>query len=153
MATDVGYFSITNIDQCEVDGAFPAKDADELRTGLIGFITAGEVDLAGASTSRKLAGFVITNRTLEYRPTTAYAGDAEPLGLVRGSNVKFMCDSSFFIGDTLPTAGADLYMAASGKMDVTGTVAIGKVLGTDDTRAAPNTTKNLVYCEASFATV
>lgn len=153
MATDVGFFTIGNIEQCEVQGAYPAKDADELRTGLLGVLTNGEIDLAIATSKRRDVGIVISNRTLEYRPTSAYLGDAEPLGWVRGSNIMVMADSSYFVGGSLPSAGADLYTAAGGLMDTTGTNAIGRVRNVDNVRAIPNTTKNIVVCELDLSPV
>lgn len=154
MATELPYFTITNPEQCEWTPGF-AKDADELATGLIGKIgDDGSIDLAGASDRRSDVGIVFTNRTLVYTPTDAYADDDEPVTLVRGANVKFIASAEFFSGATLPTPNDDLYLAASGKLSTTGSIAVGRVFGPADTiRSVPNTTKSVVRGELSLVTV
>lgn len=109
----------------------------------------GTLDVATASD--KPSGFVQDNRFNIYRPTDIYAAAGEPVTLISG-HVQAMVGKEFFVGATLPTGGADLYSAAGGLMDTTGTNAIGHCIkaGVDDIRATPNTSANVVLIECHF---
>ena len=154
MADTVGYFQILNPDQQDWDGQYAAKDANELRNGILCKITsAGKLDQCGAGDVP--SGFAYTNRTLVYSPTTVYAAADEPVTLVRGAIVRFMADIYSFSAGALPAVGDLLYTGASGLIAInTGaaTAYIGKCIsaGLDTIRAAPNTTLDVVECEAKF---
>jgi len=143
------FFQVVDPERAQYIGGFTAKDADELCNGLLGVIqTDDTVDLATASD--KPNGFVYDNRTLLYRPTDIYAAAGEAVTIVAG-HVLALVGSPFFVGNTLPTAGADLYSAASGLMDTSGTNHIGKVLkDSDAVRAIPNTTETVVLISCHF---
>lgn len=152
MADSVGFFQILNPDQQDWDGRYVAKDASELRNGILAKInSSGELDQCGAGDTP--SGFVITSRTLVYAPTTVYAAAGEPVTLVRGANVRFEADVYSFSAGALPVFGDNLYTGANGMIAVNSGAAaafIGKCIGTSDVRSAPNTTKDTVVCEAKF---
>ncbi len=152
MADNVGFFQILNPDQQDWDGRYTAKDASELRNGILAKIASGdELDACGAGDTP--SGFVVNSRFLVYSPTTVYAAAGEPVTLVRGSNVRFEADVYSFAAGALPVFGDNLYTGASGLIAVNSGAAaafIGKCIGTSDVRESPNTTKNTVICEAKF---
>lgn len=144
------FFQILNASLAEWLGGYTAKDADELKIGLLAKITSdGKLD--ATTEGDKADGFAYTNRTLVYAPTSDYAAKDEAVTLVRG-HVVALVDSSFFYNATLPGFGALLYTAGNGKMQTSGTAGhLGKVIGTgDDIRTPPNTTKSVVKIAAHF---
>lgn len=155
VTTTPGFFQVTNPGQVEWEGDCVAAVDQELRTGLLAkrnVAADGSHLLYATGANDRPDGFAYTNRTLVYSPTQAEAAVGEQLTLVRG-HVRFLADSSFFAGGTLPSYGALLYTAASGLMDTTGNASgfFGRVLGLETKRAAPNTTSNIVLCEAHFS--
>jgi hypothetical protein len=145
-------YQIVNRDFAQTIGGVVAKDAAELRIGLLGKLdSSGEVDLC--TSDDVPSGVVVTNRTQIYRPTDAYAADAESVTLLNG-HLQVVADASFFEAASLPSFGANLYTGTGGLMHTSGAASgfIGKVIRTGiDMRAVPNTTKNLVMCELHIA--
>lgn len=152
MADSVGYFQILNPDLQDWDGRFTARDASEIRNGILVTVTpSGDaLDACGAGDTPR--GFAYTNRTLVSSPTTVYAAAGEPVTLVRGANMRFVADLYSFSAGALPSVGDNLYTGANGLIATTGSAAgyFGKCIGTDDVRSSPNSTQNLVVCEAKF---
>lgn len=143
------FFQVVDPARAHYVGGFTAKNASELCNGLLAKRNS-DSSLQVATASDKPSGFVQDNRFNIYRPTDIYAAAGEPVTLIQG-HVLALVDSTFFVGNALPAFDADLYSAAGGLMDTSGTNAIGKVLKTgDDMRDAPNTTKNLVLIECHF---
>ena len=152
MSTQQYVFQVTDKTRVQDIPGLTAKTADELCTGLLAKINTGaDVGTVSVATaSDKPAGFVEDRRTLLYRPTDIYAAAGEYVNIMAG-HVLARVSAEYFIGDTLPSAGADLYSAAGGKMDTSGTNAIGKVLTTGDAvRWPPNTTKSVVLVACHF---
>lgn len=154
MADFVGFFQILDTARQDIDGRYTAKDAGELRTGTLAKRAGTNGDqLDACSADNAPHGFVLTNRTLVYSPTTVYADAGEPVTLVRGSNVRFAADVYSFSAGVLPSVGDNLYTGNNGLIALTGAAAgyFGKCIQTgDDVRVAPNTTEALVVCEAKF---
>lgn len=155
MASTVGYFQIVNPDNQEWLGGYTAKNAAELRNGILCKINSdGTLQACGAGDVP--SGFAINTESLNgltYRPTDIYSAAGAPVTLVKGSNVRFLADWSNFTTAALPTFGDNLYTGASGLIAINSGAAaayIGKCIGTDDHRIPPNTTQDLVLCEAKF---
>ena len=148
MATTQGFFQIVDWDTVQPYGGLTAKTASELCNGKLAINNYdGTASIATAST--KPAGFIVDNRTLLYRPTDIYAAADEPVTLVSG-HVRAWAGVDFFVGGTLPSAGAALYAAATGLMDTSGTHHIGFAIDTSDIRAIPNTTADVVLIDTHF---
>jgi hypothetical protein len=148
MSTQQYFFQVVDPDRAQYIGGFTALYSAMLCNGLLGKLNAdGTVQPAVASD--KATGFISDNRTLLYRPTDIYAAAGELVTLVSGT-VQALAGSQFFIGNTLPAVGDPLYSAAGGKMDVTGTNHIGRVIKGETIRAVPNTTENVVLIDCHF---
>lgn len=127
MSDVVGFVQIINPNQCEWVPS-TAKNAGELRTGHL-----AKLDSSGraiiCTTGDTSDGVVFNNRYQTYAPTSVYADAGEELSLAQ-HNVRMLCDSTNFDGNTLPSFGADLYVGPSGLLTtaVSGTVHVGKVV-------------------------
>lgn len=149
MSTTQGLFTVVEPGVALWTPGFTAKNAGELASGLLGYSNNdGTVKVCTANL--KPTGFVMDTRSLFYKPTDIYAAAGEPITLVQGE-VMVECDENFFVGRTVPAAGAALYSAAAGLMDTTGTYAVGKVLLQESMRAIPNTTKTIVRIACLFS--
>lgn len=152
MADFVGFFQILNPDQQDWDGRYTANAADELRNGILVKRNSGDT-LSPTGAGDTAVGFVMDNRNHVYSPTTVYAAAGEMVTLVHGAVVRFAADLYSFAAGALPVFGDNLYTGANGLIAVNSGAAaayIGKCIGTDDIRIAPNSTRNVVICEAKF---
>ena len=143
------FFHVVDPSRAQYLGGYPAKNDAELCSGkLVELNSDGTLQQAVADD--KAHGFCFTNRFLVYAPTSFYAAQNEYVSLVTG-DVLALVGADLFVGGTLPAQDDDLYSAAGGLMDVEGTNHVGKVIGTQDIRAVPNTTENVVLIQCRFS--
>jgi len=90
---------------------------------------ASTVSLAGASGSSPY-GFAFGTRDLVYMPTSRLFASGEALVVVSGHGIALL-SADYFTSGSIPTDQAtslDLYAAANGKMDITGTYKVGRLI-------------------------
>ncbi len=143
------YFQVADPHNAQYLGGSPAKNADELCSGKLAVLNE-DGSLQQAVAANKPNGFCFTNRVLTYAPTSFYAAQGEYVTLVTG-DVLALADEMLFVGGTLPTVGSDLYSAAGGLMDTQGTNAVGQVIKKDNSRAIPNTERDVVLIQCHFS--
>jgi hypothetical protein len=116
-----------------------------IRPGLICYETdTATAAIAGAS--QEPSGVAYGARHQVYRPQSKYFDTGEQLVLLKGD---FQCyySAAFFVGQTLPSFGADIYVADGGIMHTSGTHKIGlctKTLTRIEEVGGVGTSQNLV---------
>lgn len=99
-----------------------AAASEAIEPGLLCKVTSGSsASKAGASDAA--TGVAYGARQQVYRPTSKVFADGEELVLLEGHFVSYF-SSDFFA--TVPTDGADLYAAANGQMDTSGSKIVGR---------------------------
>lgn len=156
MADTVGYFQIVNMRETVGPLAGKAAVASSLYNGMLVKLSPLDgdgstlPDVTAATAADNPKGIVIANRREVYRPTAKTALYGEAVSVYRG-HIQALVDATFFIGGTLPARGSELYSAAGGLMDTSGTYKVGSVLAHQDLRTPPNSVGNLAFCEFHFA--
>ncbi len=147
--SDQPYFHVADPLRSQMLGGFKAKNASELCSGKLAVLNS-DGPMQQATATDKPDGFCFNNRYLKYAPTSFYADAAEYVTLVAGE-VLALVGADLFVGGTLPSAGDNLYSAAGGLIDVNnGTNPIGRCIGTQTIRSAPNSTTDVVLILAHF---
>lgn len=112
------------------DGLQVAANGSTIEPGLlVQYDTGGST--AALATAASASGFAWGSRYRPYTPTTAVFADGEPITVVYGVG-QAIASADFFTGGTLPAVGSDLYAAASGLMDTSGSQKVGYVKNTDN---------------------
>jgi hypothetical protein len=97
---------------------------------MVNLDSGGRAVSLSAGTGSKPFGFAYGDRTpMQYAPTTKTYGDAEALNVVTGHGYAAM-SSDFFTSGSLPTEAAyrTLYAGASGKLALSGTYAVARLI-------------------------
>lgn len=126
--------------------------------GLLVVLDAGgrTVSLAGATGSAPL-GVGWGGRYLNYGPTSKTFSTGEPITAVTG-HFFAQVSAEYFSSGSLPTEDvpapqASIYAAASGKLDITGTLKVGRLIDTDEyvlPTGGTGTTQSTVLIEFNF---
>lgn len=105
--------------------------ATGIEPGLLVVLSAnGQTVTLAAATGSKPFGFAYGDRSLVYAPTTKTFDNGEAVAVLTGHGMVLM-SADFFSSGSLPTeaaGGHNIYAAASGKIDVTGTNQIGRLI-------------------------
>ncbi len=143
------FFHVVDPANAQYLGGFPAKNDAELCTGKLVLLNS-DGSMQAAVAGDKPNGFCFTNRLLTYTPLSYLAAQNEYMTLVTGE-VLALVNKDLFVGGTLPAFGDQLFSAADGLMDTTGTNLIGKVIQTENIRAVPNTDENVILIQCHFS--
>lgn len=79
------------------------------------------------ATSTTVHGIAFGDRTQTYRPQSRTFAAGETIPFVWG-HFEALFSSDYFVGSSLPSAGASIYSAGSGLLATSGTVRVGTVL-------------------------